>query len=233
VKVMHTAIVLAGLAVAVGCSDPVANNTINQQVTGNLKFVNGYNGPVNVLVDGVPVMSNVALGAAAGADVGNGQHAIQLQPVGGSAGTSNLVTFGAANFTAFLVASTVSGQPQANFLLDTNAIVPAGATKLRVGNFAASAAVTPISIWRTQPDFQTPIRIQFPFPYQTTSPYLQSTTGDWRIMVSHEDNTGGSVPMPDTLANSGLISVPSGESRTVIVTDGATAGTFKIVVIDP
>jgi hypothetical protein len=232
VKVIRFALAIGALALVAACSDSSVSPT-QVSVTGNLKFVNGFNGPVSVLVDGTPVLTNVALGAAAGADIADGQHSIQLQPAGGAAGTGNLVTFGAANFTAYLVASTQAGLPHANFLLDTNSVVPAGATKLRVGNFAASAATTPISIWRTQPDFQEMIRIQFPFPYQTTSPYLQSTPGNWRIMVSHEDNTSASVPMPDTLANSGLIAVPSGESRTVIVTDGATAGSFRIVVIDP
>ena len=192
VKLIRSAFIFGALALAAACSDsPVSQTQVS--VTGNLKFVNGFNGPVTVLVDGTPVLTNVALGAAAGADIAAGQHSIQLQAAGGAA----------------------------------------GATKLRVGNFAASAATTPISIWRTQPDYQSMIRIQFPFPYQTTSPYLQSTPGGWRIMVSHENNTQADVPMPDTLANSGLISVPSGQSRTVIITDGATAGTYSIVVIEP
>ena len=231
-NMMRTAVAIAGLAAMAACTDPSTSSTpVN--LTGNFRFVNGYSGPVNVLIDGAVIIAAAGHGTAAGVDLSAGQHSIALQAVGGAVQTGNLITVGATNFTATLVASVQGGMPHANFLLDTNAVVPAGATKLRVGNFAASAATTPISIWRTQPDFQTPIRIQFPFPYQTTSPYLQSTAGDWRILVSHEDNTSGSVPMPDTLANSGLITVPSGESRTVIVTDGATAGTFSIVVIDP
>jgi hypothetical protein len=65
------------------------------------------------------------------------------------------------------------------------------------------------------------------------SPYLQSTVGDWRVLISSEENGLGEQPMPDTLANSGLIAIPSGASRTVVVVDGATAGSVKLVVVEP
>jgi hypothetical protein len=219
---------LAVLAIA-GCSgdgstDPIVNPT------GNFRFVSGVHGTVNVLVDGTPVLSNVALGGYVGADVAPGQHTVAIQKVGGGTSVGGLVTMSGTTH-ALVVGSETGGTLHSNVFVDTNAVVPAGATKLRVAHFAATAA--PITAWRTQPDFGTMIRVQFPFPYNAVSPYLQSTPGDWRVMISSEENTAGSVPMPDTLANSGLIPIASGASRTVVVVDGPTAGSVKLVVVEP
>jgi len=76
------------------------------------------------------------------------------------------------------------------------------------------------------------IRVQFPFNYRDLSPYLQSTPGDWRVMVSSENNALGTVPMPDTLANSGTIAVADGASKTVVIVN-ATGGGVAVVVVDP
>lgn len=216
---------LAGLA---ACNDsataPIANPT------GNFRFVSSVHGNVNVMVDGTPVMTNVALGGYAGADVAAGQHTVTFQKVGGGTAAGRLFTLSGTT-RALVVGTEAAGVLNSNVLLDTNAVVPAGATKLRVMH--AAAAATRISIWRTQPDYGTMIRVQFPFHYNDVSPYLQSTIGDWRVMVSSENNTSATVPMPDTLADSGVIPVTSGNSRTVVVTDGATAGSVKLVVVEP
>ncbi len=198
--------------------------------TGNLRFVSGVHGSVNVLVDGTPVLTNVALGGYAGAGVAAGSHTITFQKVGGGTSAGQVFTLSGTG-RALVVGTEAAGVLSANVLLDTNAVVPAGATKLRVMHSASAA--NPISIWRTQPDYGTMIRVQFPFHYNDVSPYLQSTVGDWRVMVSSENNTPASVPMPDTLANSGVIPVTSGSSKTVVVVDGATAGSVKIVVVEP
>jgi len=95
-----------------------------------------------------------------------------------------------------------------------------------------ASAAAPISIWRTQPDYGTMIRVQFPFPYRAVSPYLQSTPGDWRVMVSSETNVPATVPMPDTLADSGPIAVGTGTSKTVVIVN-AVGGGVAVVVVDP
>lgn len=110
---------------------------------------------------------------------------------------------------------------------DSNAVVPAGATKLRVAHFAQAAA--PIDIWRTQPDYGTPIRIQFPFDYQDVSPYLQSTVGDWQVFVSTTVSDIGD-PIPDTLGMTSQFPVPDGESRSVVVVDDGDGGVALYVL---
>jgi hypothetical protein len=151
--------VLALLALA-ACSDDTSTNPANHP-TGNFRFVSGVHGNVNVLVDGSPVLTDVSLGSYLGATVAPGTHTITIQKVGGSAGVSRTTTI-AANGMALVIGTDSAGAPRPSILLDTNAVVPAGATKLRVAHFAAAAA--PITAWRTQPDFQTVNRDQFPFP---------------------------------------------------------------------
>jgi hypothetical protein len=224
----HFVPVLA-LALFAACGGNDATSPVNNP-TGNFRFVSGVHGSVNVLVDGTPVLTNVALGQYVGVDVASGQHTVSIQKVGGGSSAGGLVTMSGTTH-ALVIGSESGGTLTSNVLLDTNAVVPAGATKLRVAHFAAAAV--PITAWRTQPDYGTMIRVQFPFPYNAVSPYLQSTPGDWRVMISSETNTAGDVPMPDTLADSGVIPVASGTSRTVVVVDGATAGSVKLVVVEP
>jgi hypothetical protein len=115
-------------------------------------------------------------------------------------------------------------------LTDTGSVVPSDKSKLRVVHFAASAP--PIDIWRMQPDFQQLLTIMFPFRHREVSPYLQSDPGDWRVLVSTEARSGGIPVLNDTLFLSDPITVPAGESRTVIVLDREGGG-IRATVIQP
>ena len=212
-----------------GCSDTKVTTDPGASASGNLRFVSGVHGAVNVLVDGTPVLQNVPLGALAGTQVAAGSHSVTIQKVGGVSGVSRSATFSATGI-ALVIGTDSAGAPRPSILLDTNSTVPAGATKLRVAHFASGAPT--IDVWRTQPDWQTPIRLVFPFNYNFTSAYVQSTPGDWRVMISHPI-ANVTDPMPDTLANTGLIPIADGKSRTVIVVDGAVAGTVQLVVVEP
>jgi hypothetical protein len=194
-----------------------------------IHVINGTADTVTVFLNGVVVVTKLGQATLAGAiNVQAGQYVVAIQRNGLP---SFLRTISLEDGGALTVVGLDSaGGVTSAVLTDTNAIVPAGASKLRVAHMASLSG--PISIWRTQPDFATPTRVQFPFPYRVVSPYLQSTPGDWRVLVSSEDNTAGSVPMPDTLANSGLISVGGGTSRTVVVVD-APGGGYGILVVDP
>ena len=161
-------------------------------------------------------------------DVPAGVHDIELRSSAG-VGFTRTTQFDQGK-SVIVVGLDSAGRVTPSLLADTGSMVPAGATKLRVANMTSAA--TPISIWRTQPDYATMIRVQFPFHYRDVSAYLQSTPGDWRVMVSSEVNTTGSVPMPDTLATSGAIVIPDGSSRTVVVVN-AVGGGVAVVVVDP
>jgi len=218
----------AALALLTACTDLSVNNPVYGPSAG-LRVINGTGGTVSVLIDGVAVTNSLGQATSSGAlGLQPGSYTVQVQR-SGVPGFPRVIDLVPGD-TATLVALDSAGGITPALLADTNAVVPAGASKLRVAHMASSAP--PISIWRTQPDFASPTRVQFPFAYRAVSPYLQSTPGDWRVMVSSEDNTSASVPMPDTLANSGLISVATGTSATVVVVDGPNNG-FGILVVVP
>lgn len=223
-KLRRLAVPLA-LALA-ACNEPIP---VPAGSGATLHFVNAVHGAVTLMLDGQPVFANVPLGGSFQTPVDPGPHTVVVQRIGGSAGGAHSTTI-ASGGSALVVALDSGGAASANILSDTNSVVPAGATKLRVAHYATAAPQ--IDIWRTQPDWSTMIRVQFPFPAGAVSPYLQSTVGNWQVMGSHAI-AGCCGSMPDTLGNSGVITVGDGKSKTVVVTDGLTAGTVQVVVVEP
>lgn len=185
-------------------------------------------GALSVYIDGTQIGQPVAPAAASAAlSISPGTRSLELRSAG-SAGFTRSVEF-SANAGVVAVGRDSAGTIAPDVLADTNAIVPAGASKLRVAHMAQHAG--PIDIWRTQPDWGTPIRVMFPFPYLAESPYLQSTPGDWRVFVSDTVPAATpNAPMPDTLADSGPISVADGTSATVVVVDKPGGGVTLVVV---
>lgn len=221
-------ILLAPLALLAACTN-LGVVDLPSGATSGFRVVNATSGVVTAFVDGEAIGTNLAAATVSTTfPVAAGAHTIQLQR-SGAPGFPRAIAAPTGG-TLTIVGLDSAGGITSAVLSDTNAIVPAGATKLRVAHMASLAG--PISIWRTQPDFASPTRVQFPFPFRDVSPYLQSTPGDWRVMASSEDNTVGSVPMPDTLANSGLITIVDGTSRTVVLVD-APGGGLGILVVDP
>lgn len=220
-------VILAALAVA-ACD---STTSVNLGTGSRLNLVNASksSGTVNLFVDGQLVGSAGAGNLVRSTDLAPGAHDVQVLPAGGGAGFTRTVTF-AAGSNITVVAFDSNGAMRPSILLDTGAVVPAGATKLRVAHYAATSGN--IDIWRTQPDFGTPIRVAFPIANGFVSPYLQSTVGNWRVLVSTAVPGGGSPAMPDTLAMTGLIAIPDGQSRTVVVLDKNPAG-VEIVVLEP
>lgn len=199
---------------------------------GTLHIVNAARvaGQVHIYIDGNDH------GLLAVADVGTatnigGLHELEVRTGAGQTGfTFDFALAGTEAVTVVVTDS--SGGLNRTVMLDSNAVVPAGSTKLRVGHFAK--ALGRIDVWRTQPDFATPTRVAFPFPYGFTSAYVQSTPGSWKVLVSDTLPTATpAAPMPDTLGMTAAIAVPDGGSRTVIIVDGATPHTADFVVIVP
>jgi hypothetical protein len=201
------------------------------EVKAGLRVVNtsADAGPLDVLVGNNAVISNLAFGDVTAAAVPTGAQQVAFRPSGGTAGPATEVVFTGGDTTTVL---TVDSASIINpwVLTDTGAVVPAGYSKLRAVNFAAAAPS--LLAWRTQPDVPLFIAIQFPFPYKTASPYLQSNPGNWQILVATEAYDNGLPIVTDTLALSDLIDIPDGGSRTVIITDDGEGG-VKLVVISP
>lgn len=190
----------------------------------SLQVVNGAaGGAVNLLLDGQVAVSNVPSGGYRLGIVSAGTHVLESRRVtGGVAGLQRNITLDSGDTHTVVVIDSASVLNPYD-LTDTNAVVPAGASKLRVAHFASAAGA--ITIRRTQPDWATPIEIMIPFAYRATSPYMQSTPGGWSVIVSH----GGQA---DTIATTGNIAVGNGLRRTVVLVDDP-AGGIRLLVLDP
>ncbi|MEP7346344.1 MAG: DUF4397 domain-containing protein, partial [Gemmatimonadaceae bacterium] len=149
------------------------------------QFVNGFGAPVDLLVDGVEKASALANGTVSAVALDAGSRAVVVRTNGTSASLSVIVSSGKTVTVAALRG--VAGALAAQTLDDSNAVVPANATKLRVLHLAPLAGE--VQVWRTQPDYQTPIRWAFPFLYNTAKTYYQSTPGSWEVRVWTDTNT--------------------------------------------
>lgn len=220
--------VIAAAALLLSCDSGSAPSNLG--AGSLLTLINGATqaGTVKLYVDDAFVGNVSVAQTTGGVDLSPGHHKLEVRRTSGAAGFVSQVDL-AAGAGLVLVALDSAGLLRSAVLDDSNTVVPAGATKLRVAHFAQAAGS--IDIWRTQPDFGTPIRIMFPFDYHDISPYVQSTPGDWEVLVSTAiSNPTG--PMPDTLGVTGPIAIADGESRTVLVVDDP-AGGVRLIVVDP
>jgi len=218
---------IAALAAAAACGDD--GLSINLGTGSSLTVVNGARlaSGVQVRIDGQLLGSLSAGTLVLNTDIAPGAHSVEVLSAGG--GFTRSISFSAGE-QVILVAYDSAGLVRPALLLDTGAVVPAGFTKLRVANYSTGGGS--IDIWRTQPDFATPIRVMFPFDAGDVSPYLQSTPGQWRVLVSTRVvGGGGNPPMPDTLVQAAT-SIADGSSRTAVVVDVLPAG-IQVIFVDP
>jgi hypothetical protein len=232
----RVAIALSGLALLVaGCArkDATGPQTQTPKQAG-VRIVNACGQPVDVLVDGVLAVAAVAPGSLDTVQQSAGSHTVTLRAAGVTSpglqvttATGSVATIAAVRWGAALAASTLD---------DTNAVVPSGATKVRVLHLAPNAGE--IQVARTQPDWLSPPLIgwKIPFLYDSVhindplaNPYYQSTVGTWDVRV-------WLTPSQDALGWDGTtarvsFSLKSGEKRTVLVLDKPGGG-IELSVID-
>jgi hypothetical protein len=187
-----------------------------------LRIINAFTGPVDVLVDGQVAVSGLAAGAIDTIGPSLGAHTLTLRA--SSASTSQSITTAAGALNTVAVVRSSTGSVSSAVLDDTNSVVPSGATKLRIIHLAPNAGT--LQVYRTQPDFSTPISWQFPFNYQPdpnslSAPFVQSTVGTWevRIWQTPADASGWS-----TAPVKVIVPLASGEKRTILMLDQAGGG---------
>lgn len=218
---LSACIVPAALAFAIaGCaSDPsTACCTTGQPA---VRVVNAFTSPVDVLVDGQLAIASLAVGAIDTALAGSGGHTVAIRQTGSAALVSQSVS---AGLSTLAVVRSSGGALSSAVLDDTNSVVPAGATKVRVLHLAPNAGE--IEVYRTQPDYQTPVSWQFPFTYQSefnslSAPFYQSTVGTWDVRAWQK--TTGAKGW-DNAPVKVLIPLASGEKKTVIILDKPGGG---------
>lgn len=215
---------LATLAVAAACSSDTTLPTCCTTGAPSLRVVNAITSPVDVLIDGNVAIASLAPGTIGTAAAPSGSHALVLRPTQLASSASRSITTTDGSLATVAVVLSATGIVQGALLDDTNSVVPAGATKVRVLHLAPNAGT--IQVFRAQPDFPTPVDWQFPFTYQSdpspiSAPFVQSTVGTWEIRVwqTPADSSGW--------ANAPIkIQIPlaSGEKRTVMILDKPGGG---------
>ena len=190
----------------------------------SLRIVNAFTGPVDVLIDGSLALASLPAGSIGTALATSGGHTLMLRPAGTTASTSQSIITSKGSLSTIAVVRSSGGALASAVLDDTGSVVPAGATKVRVLHMAPSAGV--LQVFRTQPDFPTPVSWQFPFTYQSqpdplSAPFYQSTVGSWEIRVWQ-------TPVGATGWDAALLKIViplnSGEKKTVLLLDKPGGG---------
>ncbi|MEP6620739.1 MAG: DUF4397 domain-containing protein [bacterium] len=205
-----------------GCGSDVATGCC--AAVPSLRVINAFTSPVEVSVDGTVVLTSISAGNIGMAALAAGAHAVVMRPIGTGSPTNLNITTTASGVGTIAAVRSASGAVSSAVLDDTNSVVPAGATKVRVLHLAPNAGV--IQVYRTQPDYQTPISWQFPFTYQATptslnAPFFQSTVGTWEVHVwQTPTDASGWANAPLKI----IIPLASGEKKTIVILDNPGGG---------
>ena len=206
----------AAIATAACSDDSTSPPTGNSD--GRLQVIPGVAAlaAVDVVVDGQTRLTNAAYGVPTSPiALSLGTHQVTVVPAGAAPSSGGATVTLRAGDTARVV---VVGTPTALTpiaLGDTGAAPVAGKGKLRVSHMAANAP--PIDVYRTQPDFASFVKLMDPFPYQSSSSFVESTPGNWVIRVTAKGTS-------QVLAESGPIRVDALWVRTVLLLDAPNGG---------
>jgi hypothetical protein len=200
-----------------------SNPTAIDQLS-TLRFFNAFIAQVDVVVDGQYSVPALRSGGDFSVDLTPGEHALAIR--NGGLTVTKSFTLRAGATTAMAAVDKTNGFVTAAVLDDTASVVPAGATKLRVIHLALGAGT--LQVYRTQPDYQTPVAWQIPFNYQSdpsSAPFIQSTVGSWEIRVwsSPADSSGWS-----SATTRVTIPLASGEKKTAVILDDPLRGGVRI-----
>ena len=226
---------LAFVAIAVATACDPERPIRSFGATTGVGVVNAFSSPVDVLIDGAVRVSGVPVGGYSGVDVATGVHTVSVRATAGGGTVGVSMTVVAGRLVSLAATRAAGGALSAASLEDTNAVVPAGATKLRVLHLAALTGE--IQVWRTQPDFAGRTQWKFPFLYSATispanDPFIQSTPGSWEVRVWTD--TIGQPPNDSTRWTSPLaavsVTVASGGRKTVLILDKEGGGlTLRVI----
>lgn len=228
-RVANILIVVAALAGVASCDGNASSFLGTTGGSPHLRIVNAFTGPVDVLIDGNVSLAALGAGQINTAAMVAGTHTLMLRPTAGGTSVSQIVTASTGALST-IAATNAGGTLSAAVLDDTNSVVPDGATKLRVLHLAPNAGT--LQVYRTQPDYHTPVAWQTPFNYESnptshTAPFYQSTVGSWEVRVwqSPADATGW-----DTATTRITVPLVSGAKATIVILDNP-AGGVRVQVI--
>jgi hypothetical protein len=223
-SILRLACAVACFFVASSCDSDVVGLGGLSGGAETLRVVNAFTTPVDVLVDGQVVIQGLAAASVAKASTSLGNHTLVLRSTANGGSVSQSITSSNDALNTFAAVRLTTGAVGSAALDDTGSVVPAGATKLRVIHFAPNAGE--LQVYRTQPDFQTPVAWQFPFTYQAqfnslSAPFYQSTVGTWEVHIWQTPaNSSGWASAPVKV----LVPLGSGEKKTIVILDNPAGG---------
>ncbi len=217
------AISLVVVALTASCGSDAIETPASD--AGVLSVINASAASVDIRVDGTLRFSSVSPSTVTTAlALSPGTHTVQLASSGATV-SSQTVTIDVPRGVrrGVVVTPAASGGLAAASLPDTGLSVNAGRSKLRVLHYASAAP--PLTIWRTQPDYQTPISIMFPYAYMSGAT-MESAAGTWEVRVWPTSSGSWSAA-----ASAVVVPVSSGQLRTVVTLD-APGGGVKLQLLD-
>jgi len=229
-SIRNLAIILA--TAALGCSaEPTAIPLPLpiESLDASIRVVNAGLGTITFSVDGAASL-DVAPASIYTLRVQAGSHSVKVNQASDGASVTVPVSVLSGAYANLAAQKVPSGTFTANVLADTGAIPAPGMGKLRVLHLAVNAGK--LDIWRTQPDYQTPITFMFPFNYGANTGFMQSTPGVWNVRVwkstpgKDYDVAGWNSPL-DQLE----VQVSAAWIRTVMVLDSPGGG-VKLKVLE-
>jgi hypothetical protein len=179
---------------------------------------------LDIAIDNITVLRNLNYSRASDyATVPPGPHELEVRVAGSTAtiGVGTIV-FTADDPHTFVAAgdyNLVGGI----VVTDSGARPDPGKTRIRVINGARGAP--DVDILLTQPDFATEFVLYFPSPFGSLSTYHQSTAGNYRVRIRRQSDKV-------ILADTGPISVPADQVRTVMLMDKPGGGVQTKVYSD-
>ncbi len=188
--------------------------------------MNGTAATVEVRVDGAirqaalaPYSSSPSIATTLGT------RTVRLVATGALTGTAQVVVQADSGARETVAALPGSGLPLVAVTLpDTGYLVGANRSKLRIVHLAAASP--PLTIWRMQPDLQTPLSIITLYTY-LASAIVESTPGERSVRVW--PTATGSWTLP---ASAITVTIPAGQLRTVATMD-APGGGVQLNVVEP
>ena len=225
---------LAGVVLALAaCSEEdVPTGVQPTEATGRVRVVNAIantvagNRPVDVTLDALPVIANLAYGAAAPLAPAATYYPVyvgarQLKTVRTAAPTTTLLdqSLTIAENTDYTVLMIGSGNTaQGVVLTDANAAPAAGSVKIRVVHGAASTANVDVYITSTTADISALAPTVANVAPRTATAYQTLAAGTWRVRLT----TAGTKTVVLDVNN---VAVPSLGVRSVFAFDAAAGGT--------
>lgn len=184
-----------------------------------VRVINASGGAIDISVDGIVAISQADPAAVSLLGLTPGTHIVQFQTTSGATSSFTVTTVSGDVRESYVVSPTPTTLSSA--LLDTGGIVPAGKSKVRVIHLSQLAPA--IDIWRTQPDFTTPTKIQTPFPYLSVTPFIQSDAGFWEVFITP---AGATAPR---LLTTNQFQVEATGKRTIVLMDSGGVQIFRVL----